>query len=85
MALIEAAVALAVIAGLPWFERLPGVFLAGYRAGIFDTFAVSQIFLFGLAGSLVIVPTLLLGVVFPAPGGRETVRQVFDLSFAPPE
>lgn len=65
VAWLQMGVALAVFAGLPWFERLPERFLTGFRAGLFDSFFLSQTFLFALAASLVLVPTFLLGALFP--------------------
>jgi spermidine synthase len=65
IAVIEVATGLSALVGLPVISKLPEAFLAGYRAGITENFFVLQVFVFALAAVVMIVPTLLLGALFP--------------------
>jgi spermidine synthase len=65
IAFVEVATGFSVLVGLPVISKLPEAFLAGYRAGITESFFVLQVFVFTLAAAVMIVPTLLLGALFP--------------------
>jgi spermidine synthase len=65
IAVIELATGFSALVGLPVIGKLPEAFLAGYRAGITESFFVLQVFVFALAAAVMIVPTLLLGALFP--------------------
>ncbi len=64
-ALLAVLISLTLLLGLPLIGRLPAWFLAGYSAGLKDSFALFQLFIFLLCFSLMILPTLLMGAMFP--------------------
>jgi spermidine synthase len=64
-ALLALLISLTLLLGLPVIGKLPAWFLAGYAAGLKDYFALFQLFIFSLSFGLMIVPTLLMGVMFP--------------------
>lgn len=69
---LEALVGVAMIAGLPLIGRLPELFLAGYGAGVQQSFALLQGWTLALAWSVLLVPTLALGALFPLLTGLAT-------------
>ncbi|MSQ97671.1 MAG: hypothetical protein EXR85_00005 [Xanthomonadales bacterium] len=56
---------LAILLGLLVIVRLPRWFLQGYDAGWVDDFATYQVFIFALSLAPMILPTLLMGALFP--------------------
>ena len=64
-ALLALMISLTLLLGLPVIGKLPAWFLAGYAAGLSDNFALFQLFIFSLSFGVMIVPTLLMGVMFP--------------------
>ena len=54
-----------LVLGLPVIGRLPHWFLAGFEIIGSDHFAVFQLFIFALCFAVMIVPTLLMGALFP--------------------
>ena len=64
-ALLALMISLTLLLGLPVIGKLPAWFLAGYAAGLSDNFALFQLFIFSLSIGVMIMPTLLMGVMFP--------------------
>jgi spermidine synthase len=64
-ALLALMISLALLLGLPVIGKLPGWFLTGYSAGLHANFALFQLFIFALCASVIILPTLLMGILFP--------------------
>lgn len=64
-AVLAALIGFALVAGLPLIGRLPHWFLAGFAAIGADRFALFQLFIFALSFGVMIVPTLLMGALFP--------------------
>jgi spermidine synthase len=73
-AALEAGVGLSVLAGVPILERLPEIFLLGYRFGVHDSFPRLQVFAFALASAVMVVPTLCIGALYPLLTARSTRR-----------
>lgn len=64
-ALLAALIAFSLLAGLPLLQQLPAWFLAGFEWLGFEHFLRFQLFVFLLCFSIMIVPTLLMGALFP--------------------
>lgn len=64
-AVIALMIAFSLLAGLPLLQRLPEWFLAGFSWLGFEHFLRFQLFIFVLCFSIMIVPTLLMGALFP--------------------
>ena len=64
-ALLAIAVGIGTLAGIPLIGYLPDLFLYGYQSGVHATFLGLQLFVFALTGVVVLIPTLLLGALFP--------------------
>jgi spermidine synthase len=64
-ALLALLISLTLLLGLPVISKLPNWFLAGYLAGMKDSFALFQLYIFALSFGLMILPTLLMGAMFP--------------------
>jgi len=64
-ALLAGLTSLTLLLGLPLIGKLPGWFFAGYLAGLNDHFQLFQLFIFALSFCLMILPTLLMGALFP--------------------
>ena len=64
-ALMAVLISLTLLLGLPLFSKLPAWFLAAYSAGLMDYFPLFQLFIFALSFSVMILPTLLMGAMFP--------------------
>ncbi|MDH3400930.1 MAG: fused MFS/spermidine synthase [Chromatiales bacterium] len=64
-ALLAVLTSLTLLLGLPLIGKLPGWFFAGYLAGLKDHFQLFQLFIFTLSFSVMILPTLLMGALFP--------------------
>ena len=64
-ALLALLISLTLLLGLPLIGQLPAWFLAGYAAGLKDSFFLFQLFIFFLSFSLMILPTLFMGALFP--------------------
>jgi spermidine synthase len=64
-ALLAALTALALLLGLPLFARFPAWFMAAYSAGLKDSFPLFQLFIFVLSLGVMVLPTLLMGALFP--------------------
>ncbi|MFC1776960.1 fused MFS/spermidine synthase [Pseudomonadota bacterium] len=64
-ALLALLISLTLLLGLPLIGKLPGLFLAGYAAGLHSNFALFQLFIFALCSSVIIMPTLFMGILFP--------------------
>ena len=62
---VAALVGLTIIGGIPLLAHLPQWYLAGYAAGLKDHFAAFQLYIFVLAFVLMLLPTLLMGLLFP--------------------
>lgn len=65
VAALELGVAGLVLAGIPIIARLPSLLFYGYRAGLHESFVLFQSYSFLLSASIMIAPTILLGVLFP--------------------
>jgi len=64
-ALLALLISLTLLTGLPLIGKLPGWFLAGYAAGLQNSFPLFQLFIFTLSFSVMILPTLFMGALFP--------------------
>ena len=64
-ALLATLTSLTLLLGLPVIAELPGWFMAAYSAGLKDSFALFQLFIFALALGVMLLPTLLMGALFP--------------------
>ena len=64
-ALLALLISLTLLAGLSLIGQLPAWFLAGYAAGLKNNFLLFQLFIFVLCFSLMILPALLMGALFP--------------------
>jgi spermidine synthase len=64
-AVMATMISLTLLLGLALIGKLPAWFLAGYTAGLKDNFPLFQLFIFTLSFGLMILPTLLMGVMFP--------------------
>lgn len=64
-AVLAALIGFALVAGLPLIAWLPHGFLAGFEVIGADRFALFQLFIFALSFGVMIVPTLLMGALFP--------------------
>ncbi len=62
---LEVGIALSALGGLFVIPMLPELFLEAFRAGLQKNFALFQLYIFFLSFLLMIIPTLLLGVLFP--------------------
>ena len=58
-------ISLTLLLGLPVIGKLPGWFVAGYSAGLHNNFTLFQLFVFTLCSSMIILPTLFMGILFP--------------------
>jgi spermidine synthase len=58
-------ISLTLLAGLAMIGRLPAWFLGAWASGLHANFAVFQLFVFLLCFSLMILPTLFMGALFP--------------------
>jgi len=63
--LLAVLISLTLLLGLPMIGKLPGWFLAGYAAGLHNNFTLFQLFIFALCSSVIILPTLFMGMLFP--------------------
>lgn len=63
--IVAGVIGFAILAGVPLLAMLPEWFIAAYAAGLKNNFALFQLFIFGLAFALMILPTLFMGVLFP--------------------
>jgi spermidine synthase len=64
-ALLAILISLTLLLGLPLIGKLPTWFLAGYSAGLKDSFPLFQLFIFALCFSVMIAPTVFMGALFP--------------------
>jgi spermidine synthase len=64
-AILALSISLALLLGLPVTGKLPGWFMAGYAAGLHSNFAVFQLFIFALCASVIALPTVFMGILFP--------------------
>jgi spermidine synthase len=64
-ALMAVLISMTLLLGLPLIGKLPAWFLAGYTAGLKDSFPLFQLFIFALCFSVMIAPTVLMGALFP--------------------
>lgn len=58
-------ISLTLLLGLPLIGKLPEWFLAGYAAGLHNSFPLFQMFIFALGFSVMILPSLFMGALFP--------------------
>ncbi len=63
--LLAVLIGLTLLLGLPLISKLPVWLLAGFAAGLQDNFRLFQLFIFALSFSLMILPTLFMGILFP--------------------
>jgi spermidine synthase len=63
--LLAVLIGLTLLLGLPLIGMLPGWLLAGFAAGLQDNFRLFQLFIFAISFSLMILPTLFMGILFP--------------------
>jgi spermidine synthase len=61
---LQVIICLGVLAGIPWFDRLPQLFLEAYRLseGAWGTLTALE---FAMAGGVMILPTVAMGATFP--------------------
>ena len=64
-ALLAILTSLGLLLGLPLVAKFPDWFMAAFAAGLKDSFALYQLFIFALSCCLMILPTLLMGALFP--------------------
>lgn len=62
---LSAGTGFAAIAGLHVIQALPSLFMWGYEKGWIQHFGFFQIYALGLSALVVIIPTMLLGMLFP--------------------
>lgn len=64
-AVLEASIGFGALLTLPLIGRLPDFFVWGFERGIGGSFLYSQLFVFCLSFLIMLLPTLLLGALFP--------------------
>jgi spermidine synthase len=64
-ALLAFLISLALFLGLPIIGKLPQWFFNGYAIGLENHFGLYQLFIFSLCFSVMIIPTLCMGALFP--------------------
>lgn len=58
-------IGMSLLLSLALIGKLPGWFLSGYASGLHANFTVFQLFIFLLSFSVMILPTFLMGLMFP--------------------